>query len=60
VKVTFVENIQASTEKSENIAMQPNNYKLVFRAKTAVSSAYTAVKKFTISSGKTTYIDILK
>jgi Ca-activated chloride channel homolog len=59
-QTTFVENIQASTEKSENIAMQPNNYKLVFRAKTAVSSAYTAVKKFTISSGKTTYIDILK
>ncbi len=56
----FVENIEPSKEKSENIVMQPNNYKLVFRAKTAVSSAYTVVKKFTIISGKTTYIDILK
>ena len=59
-QATFVENIEPSTEKSENIVMQPNNYKLVFRAKIAVSSAYTVVKKFTITSGKTTYIDILK
>ncbi|MCU0390852.1 MAG: VWA domain-containing protein [Thermoflexibacter sp.] len=57
---SFVENIAPSTEKSENIIMQPGNYKLVFRAKTAVSSAYTVVKKFVINSGKTTYIDILK
>jgi Ca-activated chloride channel homolog len=59
-QATFVENIEPSTEKSENIVMQPNNYKLVFRAKTAVGSAYTVVKKFSITSGKTTYIDILK
>jgi Ca-activated chloride channel family protein len=57
---TFVENVEPSKEKSENIVMQPNNYKLVFRAKTAVSSAYTVVKKFSITSGKTTYVDILK
>jgi len=57
---TFVENITPSKEKSENISMQPGTYKLVFRAKTAVSSAYTAVKTFTINTGKITYIDVLK
>ena len=55
----FVENID-TVSKIMNIVMQPGDYKLVFRPREAVSSAYTVVKKFTISAGKIAYIDILK
>ena len=43
-----------------NVPIQPNAYKLVFRAIDAKGSIYTIVKKFTIEAGKYLTIDILK
>lgn len=40
------------------LAMQPGNYKFVFRSKKAMGSAYTYVKYFTIRSGATTNIKL--
>ena len=41
------------------MAIQPGNYKLVFRAKNAFGSKYTTIKKFTIKSGSTTNIKLI-
>lgn len=41
-----------------SIAMQPGNYKLVYRAKKALGSKYTETRDFTIQSGKSTTINV--
>lgn len=41
------------------MAIQPGNYKLVFRAENAFGSKYTTIKKFTIKSGTTTNIKLI-
>jgi Ca-activated chloride channel family protein len=56
----WVDDVQVGTNKSMAVALQPGDYKIVIRAKEAKGSVYTIVKKFTISSGGTTGIDILK
>lgn len=43
-----------------NMALQPGNYKFVFRSRDAPSSAYTKTFKFTIYSGQTQSIDVFK
>ncbi len=48
------------TSKSTNIPLQPGNYKLVFRAHEAKGTNYTVVKKFVVSPGKATGVDIMK
>lgn len=55
----WVENLNL-LGRSANIALQPGNYKLVFRAYEAKGANYTVVKKFTISPGKASGVDILK
>lgn len=42
-----------------SLAMQPGNYKLVFRAKTAKGSIHTTVNQFKVYSGKTTSVKLL-
>jgi Ca-activated chloride channel family protein len=56
----WVDNVEVGTLKSMAVALQPGNYKIVIRAKEAKGSVYTIVKKFTITSGGTVSIDILK
>jgi Ca-activated chloride channel family protein len=46
--------------KAINIAMQPGTYKIVFRAHEAKSAVYTVFKRFTVQSGKSTLVDILR
>lgn len=41
------------------VAIQPGEYKLVFRAKKAFGSKYTTIKKFSIKSGSTTNIKLI-
>jgi Ca-activated chloride channel family protein len=36
-----------------SMAIQPGNYKLVFRSKNAMGSKYSKIRTFTIQSGKT-------
>ena len=36
-----------------SIALQPGNYKLVFRSKNALGSKFSKIKTFTIQSGRT-------
>ncbi len=56
----WVDNVEVGTVKSMAVALQPGNYKIVIRAKEAKGSVYTIVKKFTITSGGTVSMDILK
>ncbi len=46
------------TKTQETLAIQPGDYKLVFRAKNAFGSKFTEIKSFTIKSGSTTSIKI--
>ncbi|WP_250631997.1 vWA domain-containing protein [Rhodoflexus caldus] len=46
--------------KVANIAMQPGNYKIVFRANEAKGAVYTVFKRFTIQGGKSVTVDVLK
>ncbi len=46
--------------KDMTIPLQPNRYKLVFRAKEAKGSVYTIVRYFSIESGQAVSLDILK
>ena len=41
------------------MAIQPGDYKLVFRAENAFGSKYTTIKRFTIESGTTTNIKLI-
>ena len=43
---------------SEQFALQPGTYKLVYRLKSAVSTDYTSVKTFTIQSGENNFITL--
>jgi len=43
---------------SEQFALQPGNYKLVYRLKSAVSTDYTSIKTFTIQSGENSFITL--
>lgn len=43
-----------------SLAIQPGNYKIVFRSKTAKGSIHTTVTEFTIYSGKTTTVKLVK
>jgi Ca-activated chloride channel family protein len=56
----WVDNVEVGTQKSMAVALQPGNYKIVIRAKEAKGSVYTIVKKFSITSGGTVSMDILK
>ncbi len=56
----WTDDIQVGTNKSMAVALQPGSYKLVLRPKEAKGSVFTIVKKFNISSGGTTGIDILR
>jgi Ca-activated chloride channel family protein len=56
----WVANLDVQNNKSMAVALQPGNYKLVLRAKDAKGSVYTIVKKFAITSGGTTSVDILR
>jgi Ca-activated chloride channel family protein len=46
--------------KVANIALQPGNYKVVFRAHEAKGAVYTVFKRFTVQGGKSVTVDILK
>lgn len=56
----WVDNVEVGTVKSMAVALQPGNYKIVIRAKEAKGSVYTIVKKFSITTGGTVSMDILK
>jgi Ca-activated chloride channel family protein len=56
----WVDNVEVGTVKSMAVALQPGNYKIVIRAKEAKGSVYTIVKKFSIMTGGTVSMDILK
>lgn len=43
---------------SEQFALQPGNYRLVYRLKSAVSADYTSTKTFTIQSGENNFITL--
>lgn len=45
--------INIGEKTRETLALQPGNYKLVFRAKNAAGSKFTEIKTFTIQSGST-------
>jgi len=45
-------------DKVQNLAMQPGNYKVVFRASKAMGSKFTEVTKFTVKSGATLNIKL--
>lgn len=51
----WVYNLENENSRTQ-IGMQPGNYKLVFRSKTARGNRFTRVKEFTIRSGATTNI----
>lgn len=46
------------TNSINSLAVQPGNYRLVYRAKNAQGSKFTQVKDFTISSGKTVTLNL--
>lgn len=47
-----------SNKTQETFAIQPGDYKVVFRATNAFGSKYTEIKKFTIKSGSTSTIKL--
>jgi len=55
----FVKNIDI-TDKSISVPLQPNAYKLVFRAKDALGSIFTVVKSFEIKSGQANSVTVTK
>lgn len=48
----------SENKTQETVAIQPGNYKIVFRAKNAFGSKFTEIKNFTINSGSTTSIKL--
>lgn len=54
---TWIHNLEQETSKTF-LAMQPGNYKFVFRSKKAMGSNYTDVQFFTIRSGATTHLKL--
>ena len=55
---TWVKNLDRNKTRF-TMAIQPGNYKLVFRAENAFGSKYTTIKKFKINSGTTTNIKLI-
>ncbi|MFT2007943.1 vWA domain-containing protein [Pontibacter sp. 13R65] len=53
----WIHNLPEQSSKT-TLALQPGNYKLVYRMKSAHASKYTDVKDFTIRSGATTTVKI--
>jgi Ca-activated chloride channel family protein len=49
-KLTWVSNLNAS-QLNENIVLQPGNYRIVFRTKTAHETIYTVERKFKVDPG---------
>lgn len=48
----------SEVKSSDRIVLQPGSYKVVFRAKNAPGSKFTAVKSFTIKSGSSTNLTL--
>lgn len=57
-KQSWVKNLDRNKTRF-TMAIQPGDYKLVFRAENAFGSKYTTIKNFTIKSGTTTNIKLI-
>ena len=57
-KQSWVKNLDRDKTRF-TMAIQPGDYKLVFRAQNAFGSKYTTIKRFTIKSGTTTNIKLI-
>jgi Ca-activated chloride channel family protein len=53
----WIYNLEGETSKTF-LALQPGNYKFVFRSKKAMGSHFTFVRLFTIRSGATTNVKL--
>ncbi len=53
----WIYNIPESSSKI-NLPLQPGNYRIVYRAKSALASKYTETKDVTVTSGKTTTVKL--
>ena len=48
----------ASSERVTTLTLQPGRYKIAFRTQETYGSKYTAIRNFTITSGKSTTINL--
>ncbi|NVO20348.1 MAG: VWA domain-containing protein [Bacteroidetes bacterium] len=58
-KLTWIYNLDEN-QIQETLFLQPGNYRVIFRPKTARHSIYTIENKFTVTSGKTSDIVLYK
>lgn len=56
-KLELVKNLDPE-QLNQNYKLQPGNYKIIYRSKNANRTFYTVEKDFTISSGKSTLINL--